>query len=362
MLVGIIGAGIGGLTAAIALQQKGIAVKVFERAKQIEAVGAGLTIAPNAMEVFRKLGLVEALQSAGITWNSFVITDEKLNVLQNIPSTFYRSKETLGVSIGRYDLHHLLSHQLSNNIIHLNHELDKFYNHGDQIELIFKNQPHQKVDILIGADGIHSTVRTALFPDSEILSAHQYCWRGLYPTQITNENRAIEAWGNGSRFGKTLIGGQKEYWYVVTNGDYLPQEWNHDTIIQKIAEFHPSTHERIRQTPLEKILLHPIIELKPLKSWYKGRVVLLGDAAHGMTPNMGQGAGQAIIDADVLAEVIAKGESFKEYQKERQTIVNRIVWMSRVLGKVGQWENSWMIYIRNGVMKITDPLMSRFKV
>ncbi|WP_126972639.1 FAD-dependent monooxygenase [Gynurincola endophyticus] len=357
MVVGIIGAGIGGLTTAIALLQKGIDVMLFEKTANIEAVGAGIALAPNAMQIFREMGLFNEVSAAGMSMDHFVIADEQLNTLQKFAPTVFKSKETLGLSIGRAALHELLFSKIPPGKVFLHHHFNSFELIEDQVLLHFHNQPSQKVDWLVGADGIHSNIRKQLFPDSTLIQANQICWRGLIHTNEVVPAVSTELWGRGKRFGFSPIDQHTIYWYALVNSHHLPAEWNAQYIVEQFTEYHPRVKNLILSTPADKIVLHPIQELKPLRNWFNHRVVLIGDAAHAMTPNMGQGACQAIIDAYTLAEIFRKNEKPETFQKIRKRPVGKIVTLSRIIGRIAQSESKWLVTTRNFILRASQPLM-----
>lgn len=357
MVVGIIGAGIGGLTTAIALLQKGIDIMLFEKTANIEAVGAGIALAPNAMQVFRDMGLFNEVKAAGVSMDHFIIADEQLNTLQKFAPTVFKSKETVGVSIGRAALHELLFSKIPAGKVFLHHHFSSFELKENKVVLHFHNQPAQIVDWLVGADGIHSNIRKQLFADATLIQANQICWRGLIHTAGPVPAVSTELWGRGKRFGFSPIDQHTIYWYALINSSSLPAEWNAQYIVEQLAEYHPRVKNLILETPADKIVLHPILELKPLKNWYHHRIVLIGDAAHAMTPNMGQGACQAIIDAYTLAEVFRRNERLETFQRIRKRPVGKIVTLSRYIGRIAQSETKWLIVIRNFTLKAMQPVI-----
>jgi len=360
MKVTIIGAGIGGLTAGIALKQKGMSVKIYEAASEFKTMGAGIILGCNAMQVYRELGIMEQLQAKGNPLNRLSVTDHQLKNLSSISLDYFVQKYKLGnYAIHRADLHEVLIDQFDDGDIELGkrlHVLDKSNN-----SLEFEDGTQESYEILIGADGIHSKVRQGLFvEEGEIRSAGQMCWRGVLNFQLPSEfkDEFREAWGRSSRLGHGQINEHQVYWFALTNSDKTAESFKGSDWRKEFEDYDPLIKKLLADTPDSAVFTAPITDLKKLSKWYEKNVCLIGDAAHAMTPNMGQGAGQAIEDGLALARAMSNNlenveQAFSEYQNYRYRKVQQIVNNSWRIGGIAQLNAPILIAIRNAMMRIT---------
>jgi 2-polyprenyl-6-methoxyphenol hydroxylase-like FAD-dependent oxidoreductase len=354
MKIAIIGGGIGGLTTALALKQNGQDVMIYESAPEIKPVGAGIIMANNAMQVFDKLGIRQKIERAGCKISTINIADSKLNRISSSDLTIFENKYGVyNVAIHRADLQKILADEIGFQNIQFSKRLNKI-EQGNDVKLIFEDNTNINVDIVIGADGIKSVVREQLLGAKNFRDSKQRCWRGVSELDWTSKynHEAIEAWGKGKRFGFVKITDNKIYWYAVINDSMMNGNSN---IEELFKDFHPEIVKIISETPKENIIFNDIIDLKPIKQWQKGKICLIGDAAHATTPNMGQGACQAIEDAYVLGKLFGQGKSakevFQQYEKLRMKKAHFIVNTSWTIGKVAHFQNSIAVWLRNVLMK-----------
>ncbi|MEG1026017.1 MAG: FAD-dependent monooxygenase [Flavobacterium sp.] len=353
--IAIIGAGIGGLTAALAFKQKGFNVTVYESAAEIKPIGAGIGIANNAMQIFKKLGIHKKIENAGVNVSSMNITDHKLRSLSVIDLKEFEVKYGVcNVSIHRAVLQYILAVEIGFENIKLSKRLLKI-EQNESVKLSFEDDSIETADVVIAADGIKSVVRNQLFDPSEIRDTKQICWRGVSKMALPKQysNKAVEAWGKGKRFGFVQINSHDIYWYAVVNESLINQQ--EDSLQNLFKSFSNDVLEIIVNTSDDTVIKNRIIDLKPIHKWYHKRVCLLGDAAHATTPNLGQGACQAIEDAYLLAELYQEDKFieivFEEYQKLRIKKTHSIVKSSWSIGKIAHLENNFAIYFRNLLMR-----------
>lgn len=359
MTIDIIGAGIGGLTTAIALRQQGFEVRIFERAAELQPVGAGIVLAANAMQVYRDLGLDRALLERGVGLAQAAITDDQLRPLAQTQWSLL--EEVFGVKtvgIHRGALQQTLLEQLPTEALYLDHSLEQLEQTAEGLTLHFANGQHYASALSIGTDGIHSQVRQALFPGHGLRHAQQYCWRGVarYALPESLGHQLTEAWGAGIRFGIVPIGDGRVYWFAVesTADGLAPTETA--ALPARFGAFDGLVPELLRATPVEQIHGTVLSDLQPLPQWHQGRVCLLGDAAHAPTPNMGQGAGQAIEDARVLALCLAQNPSpaaFAQFEALRRPKASQIVRTSWLIGQVAHWKNPIARGLRRLILRST---------
>ena len=370
--IAIIGAGIGGLTAALAFKQKGFNITVYESAAEMKPVGAGIGIVNNAMQIFKKLGIHEKIENAGVKVSAMNITDHKLRLLSVMDLKEFEVKYGVcNISIHRAVLQNILAEEIEFENIKLSKRLLKI-EQNEKVKLSFGDGSIETADVVIAADGIKSVVRNQLFDLSEIRDTKQICWRGVSKVSLRKDynNKAIEAWGKGKRFGFVQINDQDIYWYAVVNESLINQ---HDNNLHDLfADFNNDVLNIIENTSDDTVIKNRIIDLKPIDKWYNKSVCLLGDSAHATTPNLGQGACQAIEDAYLLADLYQEDKSIeivlKEYQNLRIKKVHAIVNSSLTIGKIAHLENSCAIYLRNLLIRCiptsinNKQLQSIFKV
>lgn len=350
----IVGAGIGGLTTALALKRKDIHVEVYEGAPEIKPVGAGIVMANNAMQIFDRLGVRKAVEAAGCRISTIRITDEHLRTLSSSDLGKFEGRYGVyNVAIHRADLQQILAEAVGYDHIHLAKRL-LMVEEKTGFTLRFDDKSCIETDILIGADGIKSRIREYLFKRGKIRDTMQRCWRGVAEIDWTSryENEAYEAWGRGKRFGFVRISDRKIYWFAVLNAHLLEQGKDPGAYF---TEFHADIQQIMADTPESDIIYNDLIDLEPMNHWSRGAACLIGDAAHATTPNMGQGACQAVEDAYILGELFGTGlpveEVFARYEQLRRGKAHFIVNSSWRLGKVAQWENTFGCWLRNTLMK-----------
>ena len=356
----IIGAGIGGLTTALALKQAGFEVVVYESAPAIKPVGAGIVMAGNAMQIFHNLGIREKIENAGNKISYLKMTDENLKLLSVVPLAKFEEKYGVSnIAIHRADLQRILAEEVGYENIQLAKRLTKIQS-GETNTLTFEDNTVLSTKIVIGADGIHSTVRYQLFEPAVTRDTKQLCWRGVLKTELARKytHEAYEAWGRGKRFGFVKISENMLYWFAVVNEGMDENR----TLTDLFKEFHSDISEMISGTEKDQIFQSQIIDLKPFSGWHHGNVCLIGDAAHATTPNLGQGACQAVEDAYILGKLFRSGRPvetiFTEYEKLRRKKAHYIVNTSWMIGKVPHIENSFGIWIRNFLMKMIPDAIS----
>ncbi len=350
MKYAIIGAGIGGLTTALAFERKGIDYQLYERVPEFLEVGAGIWLAPNALQVFEHLGVLDQISANSSEINRITIGHPDMrpisdNPQDNIKQLFgYTSK-----AIHRAKLQALLLKEIPEHKIHLGKSFQAFEQLSTgKVQVTFEDQSQATADHLIAADGVNSKVRQQLFPASKTRYTGQTCWRGVSAFELPDaiKGRVYELWGDQVRFGFSRIAAGQVYWFAVAL-DQAGQKDAPGTTQQKLlrmyADFNPLIKQIIQATPQARMMRNDIIDLKPIRQWHQGNICLIGDAGHATTPNMGQGGAQAIEDAYYLSNLIAKAKNpqqnvFADFQKRRQKKVNGIVSQSWTTGKMAHWK------------------------
>ena len=343
--IAVIGGGIGGLSAAVGLHQAGFAVNVYEQAPELTEVGGGINMGPNAIKVLRRLGLGPGLDREGVQpisthqrrWqDGKTLQRARLNPL---------CEELYGaphVTIHRADLLDVIAAGFPAERVNLGHRLVAIEERDSEVEARFDNGARITADVLVGADGIHSTARAALFGEAEPNFAGCVAYRGLVPAErIADLDLEL---GNQSWVGP---GGHLVH-YFVSRGRLLNfvgwtehDEWNREdwtdraTIPRALAAFqgwHPQIGRIIAAA--DTCFIWALFDRDPQPQWSVGRVTLLGDACHPMYPFMGQGAAQAIEDGAALTACLLAGAAdpataLKRYEQLRLPRVTRLQQMSR---------------------------------
>lgn len=351
----ITGGGIGGLTLAVALRRAGLPVRVFERAATLRPVGAGITMQTNALLAFRRIGLDTAVAAAGHAMQRGAILDWRGRTLGAMHVR--EMAEELGapmIAIHRGRLQEVLLEALGPEPLTPGSKVVGFREESDGVVARLSDGSEVPGGLLVGADGLRSTVRAQLLGDGEPRYAGYTSWRGVceVPT-AADPSSTTESWGRGLRFGIVPIGQERTYWFATANapagGIDAPDA--HGELLPRFSHWHAPVRELIEKTPASSIFRTDIHDRPLLQRWARGRVVLLGDAAHPMTPNLGQGGGQAVEDAVVLARCLAEEaqvpQALARYQALRIPRANSFVSQSRRMGVVGQWENPLACWVRD---------------
>ncbi|MGE0432008.1 MAG: FAD-dependent monooxygenase [Planctomycetota bacterium] len=359
MRVLIVGAGIGGLTLARALQRRGIQPDIIDHAHELAPVGAGIALGLNAMLVYRGLGLRDAILDRGMQIRHASIRTATGKLLtQTDPSSLTATLDPSMLSfvtIHRGELHTALIDGVGGiERIRLNTTVDRLDDEDRRVNVTFSDGRREHYDVVVGADGIHSKVRDLLLGPTVLQYSGYTCWRVIAP--ITPEHGTVESWGRGQRIGVVPVRGDRAYAFLVANAPpRQPAPWSDiESFRHYWRDFTGDPGALVHSiTDLGMLIHHDLDELPWLPAWYRGRVVLLGDAAHAMTPNMGQGAAMSIEDAWVLAEELAaKGAAevpaaLRSYSDRRRDRVKWVQDTSRFIGRIAQWSGRFACAFRN---------------
>lgn len=354
----VIGAGIAGLAAAKGLQRIGWKVEVYEQAAELKPLGAGLVLSANALKALRVLGLLQGVLKAGQPLNSFKILNQRGKVLAN--TNHLLLSEDLGIqsciSIHRGDL----QQQLLEELLPLQPKLGKrckaLVQDDKGVRVSFEDGTSDWADLIIACDGLHSVVRQLVAPDAKKRYAGYTCWRGIaqgYPAGLSPE-QATESWGSGDRFGIVPLKKGRVYWFACLNApepqDAKMKAFDLPALQKQFSGYHQPVQELLKNTPAEALVWNDIVDLDPLPTYTYNRVVLVGDAAHATTPNMGQGACQALEGTAVLMAQLAKlplQEALQAYDRLRVGRASGIVAQSWQLGKIAHLSNPLGVWLRD---------------
>jgi 6-hydroxynicotinate 3-monooxygenase len=314
--IAIVGAGMGGLAAAAALRQAGIDVTIYEQARQFARLGAGIQIGCNAMHVLRGLGLEKRLRQKTFyprSWNNRDWrTGEVLfdMVFGAEAEAKYGAPYLLA---HRGDLHEALASAVPAELIRLDHRLTGLEEMADgRMRLSFADGQTAQADAVIGADGVNSVVKAALFGDGAPTFLDRIAYRTVFPARLLEGfdiGDCTKWWGEDRHIVMYPVKADRSEIYFVTSQPepgFRLESWsaegNVEVVRSAFADFHPTVRRVLAACPT--VHKRPLVDREPLDRWVEGNVALLGDACHPMTPYMAQGAAMAIEDAAVLARCL----------------------------------------------------------
>ncbi|MYZ46359.1 FAD-dependent monooxygenase [Propylenella binzhouense] len=347
--IAIIGAGMGGLVAYSALRQRGIDSHIFEQAPHFLRLGAGIQMSPNAMRVLRSLGLEERVKATAFrpgswknrTWDTGAMQFEL--PLGDAASARYGADYLL---MHRGDLHEALVSIVPDEAISLDRRVVGIETRSDGVEITFQDGTRTSADIVVGADGVHSRVRETLLGPEKPDYTGRVAYRATFPVErLSMEiDECTKWWGEDRHIVIYLTTAARDEVYFVTSlpePDWTLESWSAkgdvDVLRSAFASFHPQVRDVLRACP--EVNKWAIVDRKPLPHWQDGRMVILGDAAHPMTPYMAQGAAMAMEDGVMLARCIAEtpddvAGALARFEATRQARAARV--------QAGSHANTWM--------------------
>jgi salicylate hydroxylase len=318
--VAIVGGGIGGLAAAASLLRAGFDVHVYEQARALGEVGAGVQVSPNASRILHRLGLAEALARSGVkplAWHQRRWDDGRTLLRSPLAEPLEAAFGFPHYQMHRADLLAALAAALPPHRIHLGHRLTGFTDHGDRVEARFANGTHVEVGVLVGADGIHSLVRGELFGRTKPRFTGCVAYRGLVPAERLRHldlEVTAQVWlGPGRHFVHYFVSRRRlvNFVAIVEQDTWTRESWtDRGDAAQALAAFE-GWHPQVRTilTAVDEMFIWALFDRAPLDRWSAGRVTLLGDACHPMLPFMAQGAAQAIEDGATLTACLTAAGS-----------------------------------------------------
>ena len=356
----ITGAGIGGLTAAIALRRAGLEVEVYERAPRLAEVGAGISLWVNALACLSALGLADEILRSSVAYDGAGLrTPDGARVGSVSVEHLKRRFPVPIVVLHRAELMDILHHAFGTAQLHLGKTLVTFRDDGGSVHAEFSDGTSANGDVLVGADGLHSQVRSTIHGNRPPRYAGCTAWRGVVSFNQARVE-ATETWGRGNIFGQVPMSEGRVYWYATQNGP--PDGKNADekaALLNLFGKWHAPIPALLEAADPASILRNDIYDRPPLRWWGRGRATLLGDAAHPMTPYLGQGGCQAIEDALALARALPSGKAVEEalraYERARIPRSTMFVKRSKAVGRMAQAANPVLVALRNAVLRRVPP-------
>jgi salicylate hydroxylase len=337
--VAVVGGGIGGLFAANALIAHGIPVSVYEQAPALGEVGAGVFLTPNSVRQLQRVGLGPAVEK----WGARVGPDSRYFRHDGAPIAPVQVTDSTGwnatFGMHRADLVEFLANALPPGIVHTGYRCTGFEQDGNRAHVSFANGAAVEADIIVGADGIHSELRPYVYPPSDPVFSGSVAYRGIVPHTLVPHwpTNAWQMWlGKGKHFLTFPVRAGKLINYVgfVPADQKMKESWSSpgepDVLRQEFAGWDPrieSVLQRVQMT-----FRWALYDRESLPSWTRGRLTLLGDAAHPMLPHLGQGANQSIEDGMALATILTRADrrnapaallAYERLRRERVAQVQR---------------------------------------
>ena len=338
----VIGAGIGGLATGIALQRAGWEATVYEAADELRPLGAGLSIWPNGVQALRALGLGNFVAAAPKSGGALRRADGSVLTEFEVETVERRYGAPL-IGAHRGDLHEALVAALGSDRIRLGARLSAC----DGAELRFADGATERADLVVGADGLNSTVRAELLGDGEPRDSGIVTFRGV--AQVDAEVPVGEWWGPGTIAGLLQLGRGRVYWYVAYRGEADPS-----VLPRLVSDYGDAIGMVVERTPPDDVLLHRLYDRDAVDSWSRGTATLLGDAAHPMLPFLGQGACSALVDAVALGDAIGAGgtvaAALARYEGARRKPTAALVAGSRQAGSGALMGSPLGRRLRNAVL------------
>ena len=341
----VVGAGLGGLTAAAALHRFGIGVTVLEQASQLGEIGAGVQLAPNALKVLRALGLEQRAAEVGFEPDAHVVRNwQSAEVLAHTPYKGVLSQVFGAAYYGyhRADLHELLRTAVPAEAIRLNARVASVGSDAREAFVVLEDGSRLTADAVIGADGIHSAVRASLFGPEAPRFTGNACWRGMTQTSalapgLVAPDMTVWFGPGASVVHYYLRGGTVVNWVAMFESDRWAEEsWSAEgsraEMLARFADWHPTIVSLLENS--ERYFKWGLFDRDPLPQWSAGRVTLMGDACHPMLPYLAQGACMAIEDGYAVAAVLDRGRddvagALKDYEAQRRDRTARVQLLAR---------------------------------
>ncbi|AKU98956.1 Salicylate hydroxylase [Labilithrix luteola] len=352
------GAGIGGLTLAVAAVKKGLSVKVVERSPGLSEIGAGIWMAPNPMQVFRHLGLDEKIRAVSWPIRRLSLRDHTGSALQDV--ALDEVARDFGFELQathRARLQRVLFDALPAGTVEFGSEIVECRQDAHSVVSTSSGGASVRSRLLVGADGLNSRVREWVFRSAEKRYSGTSSYRAITVLEedlLGDDHASIEVWAPGCRLGCSRISAREYYWYLTFDAPQAErtspeQNWAH---AKELCErFFPRLVMLVDRCEPADVIRTDISDLRTIPVWHEARIGLLGDAAHATTPNLGQGGAQAVEDAWVLAEELSTHGLFPEaldaYQRRRAAKTQWVASTSWQIGKLCHIENPVLRWLRN---------------
>lgn len=374
----IIGGGIAGLATSLFAKKRNMHIPIYEKSSQLDCEDNLLWIAPNGLRLLKDLGLLEQVGKKSVSQESMIFSNRNLDPLMDL--NCHQLMKSIGypiLVIKRKDLYQIILDKLKEfgGEVFFDHTIESMHQTKDMVTVSFKDISHQvQCEYVIAADGIGSKIRKLIFPKSEIKYQGLCTYLGRSQTDIAEKyiGKTIEAWGFGTRFVFTSLNDKTVYWSAVErpaiysrNSDPVPENLS-QILFKNFQEYHPDILEIIKNLHGSSIHRCNFGVVKGLSTFHQDRVCLIGDAAHGMPPNMGQGASLALEDAYCLAQILSEeidpisaGQKFNNIRRGR---VNQMMRIANAMNTISQPKTRFGRWVRDRVVQMIPDGLNQKKM
>ena len=357
----IVGAGIGGLSAAIALSKVGVTASIFEKASELKDVGAGIILYPNALNALRKLDVFNEVARQGSFAACGKYTSSSGKILAKLDLKSVGLAHGL-LAIHRADLQSALASKAGPDNIRLGIICERFEQTDNVVTAYMSDGSKVTGNLLIGADGLHSAIRRQVLGDGAPRYSGSFAWRGvarLSHSALPPDSGFI-CFGRGLQFGATHIGKGRIYWFgAVTDANGVQHRRAKTDVLSIFGNWPEPIEQLIKATPDDEILSHDLFDRDPSPTWGRGLVTLLGDAAHPMTPYMGQGGCQALEDSIALAAALKSepdtATALRQYESMRRDRTSDFVLQSRRAQSISMTNSLLFSWMRDALLPLLPP-------
>lgn len=358
----IAGGGIGGLTAALALQRAGVEVEVHERWPHVQSRATGFTIWSYAIKHLLDLGVeVSELERLGSPIEVTEIRSHRGRLLEALPvGEVSRRLGAPTFDIDRGGIQTALIGVLGDGVVRMGSEVVGVEQDADSVTLLLADGGRAVGDVAIGADGIHSVVRTAVAGERELRYSGFAGWSALidFSHELLPTRHHIEVWERGSKGGIADVGEGKARWYATRRTRPGEVKVDKDKILAHVDGWYEPLRAAVEVTPAEAIVATEAWDLPPLDRWVDGRVVLLGDAAHATTPFAAMGACMAVEDGALLGQLLSEQpyeQALAEFERDRKKRTEDVVRHSRRMGRLTQLQSTVALWLRDEFLAHVPP-------
>lgn len=360
----IVGGGIGGLCAAIALRTAGFDAEVFEQAPELREVGAGVGLWSNALESLDQLGVGDEIRRASRPLRTMAGANSSGKTLTSL------DLDELGPDFAQAACHVVLrptllaalARRLPAAAVRTGRRAIAF----EDGVLRFDDGAIEKAQLVVGADGLHSAIRAYVVGPDEVRYSGQTCFRGVAKVRPPEPGTLREVQGAGQRGSVCPIDPETVYWWAAYNAPratMVPIGERRDSLLERYRGWPFGLPDAISATPNDAILQNDLVDRVPARRYVAGRVVLVGDAAHPTTPNLGQGANMAIDDAIVLARALRQEPDLEtalvRYERERLSRATLVVQRSWTFGRMCTWQSGLAVGLRDMMVRMTPARVMR---
>jgi 2-polyprenyl-6-methoxyphenol hydroxylase-like FAD-dependent oxidoreductase len=352
----IVGGGIAGLILAQLLERSDrFSVEIIERCPGWKSLGGGITLTLNGMKLLYDIGIGKTVEDRGVTIKRIDVTNSRDGLLSSFNLEPYENAFAKTLTILRADLHDILREGLTRTSVFFNTTFIKISEEETQSLVVFSDGRSGRYDLIVGCDGMYSSLRQSFFADSRLRYSGYVCWRFVCDANDIDYSGDClkEMWGKGKRFGIVPVNGNRIHNFACINSG-TPRKFEGISIQEfklLFAEFRGPVPEILGSLKNDDKMIFNKLEDVYVDNWVKGNMVLVGDAAHGMTPNLTQGASMAIEDAVCLYKALETGNetvtSLAAFFEARKRRVHSVQRRSTLLGKIAQLQSPVLSRIRD---------------